>query len=979
MKESREERHQIEKQVNPYNPLALRRWACSKRTGVGKKLNRKDDHHAVKSKWHVSRNFLVESDQACFPVEGNCVRNFSRNPISSSERSASIENEFYDSQASDKSNCSPQRKRAGSPLSEAGMSDNVERSLKRNSRHFSKNCNFAHDGDCEPMFSNNTVGTAASPTESYGSPPYASLRPSKSHGTSRSNSMKLPSSKKITSSVGGQLSLTENDAAFVKKSQVHERSERDKEEVDWDSEADRGYDFMYNCAGKQSRRGDNTNEASPRRSTVLEMRRNRGSISYSGRREPVASESSQLAPECSGYDRRTKMDTSVRVGDEFVDKVDCFGLAEKEDQIPGDGIVTKTSSLIGVGETVTRFCNSVDHELHVLGRRSKAKSSCFQYKGSLSETEALTSPTDPRIDNEQEMFCADEVEDGTLGHNAEELDSEVGQGSYFTEVDPIPIPGPPGSFLPSPRDMGSDDFQGNSSLTTSRVQSSQDPLDFVDGDTSDSPISTTSTISNSTGTNQDRKFSEPLSSTGPQSVQEKIQSGLSSSAASDASVEINAALQQITGNLAESTFDRENFRVNKISLEKGPLGFKSNDDQPCCCQRKERTSQGLALNYQESPLLRRRAMASVIPATMGKQMGCSPSNRTNNAEMRSDMTDLFFLNGCANSRPEQVAIPFTKSPAGPVPLKGPPDGKGKVSGHSDCGSVSPSGSSSVLRLMGKNLMVVNRDEEASPVPPGQAQPHAQINHLTSQFPTFSSGVSPGNLPNLVYSSFHHGSAHGSVILGKVEECFDGTHSKSFRSYINPKMPPVLARGPPSFFPKQHTDGGFLASKESHEYKGDYHFPIPLHKSASKPIGASTSHKNASSALSGNKEIIIIDDLDCEADQLNAVNYSDWSRESQAVSSGISIPAAPSYNSKRQNPPLSCYQSPEQPSLLCGSPVLYNTSFHAVPSRRANASSVRWNCTPDGSGVLQRSPFHATSTPSRGLHMRSTLYNPPSLS
>ncbi|XP_062015906.1 uncharacterized protein LOC133732383 [Rosa rugosa] len=995
VKEScKEGRQQLEKQVNPYNPLALRPWACSKRTGVGKKLHRKDDHQAVKSKWHISPNFLVERDQTCMPVEGNCVRNFSGNPISSPERSASTENDFCDSHSSDKSDCSPQRKRAGSPLSEAGMSDNIERSLKRNSRQFSNHSNFAHDGDYEPMFSNTAVGTAASPAESYGSPVDASAKPSKGHGASRSNSMKFPSSKKIASSIGGQLSLTENDAAFVKKcsavkkSQVHERSEIDKEAVDWDSEGDQGYDFMYNCAGKQSRRGDNTNEASPRRSTVLQMRRNRGSISYSGRRETMASESSQLAPEHSGYDERKEMDTSGTGSDEFVAKIDCFGLTQKEDQIPGDVIITESSSLIGVGETVTRFCNPVDPELNVLGRHSKAKSSCFQYKGSLSETKALTSPTDPRINNEKDMFCADEVEDGTVGHSAEEMDSEVGQGSYFTEVDPIPIPGPPGSFLPSPRDMGSDDFQANSSLTTSRVQSSQDQLDFVDGDTSDSPISTTSTISHSTGTNQDRKFCEPLSSKGSQSVQEKIRSGMSSGAASDASVETNAAaLQQITGNLAERlTFDRENFRVNKISLEKGPLGFKSKDDQPCCCQRKERNSQGLALNYQESPLLRRRAMASVIPATMGKQMGCSPNTRTNNAEMRSDTTDMFSLNGCPTSRPEQVSIPVAKSPSVPVPLKGSPNGKGKFSSHSDSGSsVSPSASNSILRLMGKNLMVVNRDEDASPVPPGQAQPHAQMNHLTSQFPTFSSGVSPGSFQNQVYPSFHHNLAHGSVILGqdpynKMGECFDVMPSKSFRSYINPKMPPVLARGPPSLFPKQqHTDGGFLASMESKEYKGDYHFPIPLQKSASKPTGASTFHKNANSASSGNKEIIVIDDLDCEADHLNAVNYSDRLRESQAASSGILIPAASSYNSKRLNPPLSCYQSPEQPSLLCGSPVLYNTSFHAIPSRRANASPVTWNCTTDGSGVLQRSPFHATSTPSRGLHMRSTLYNPPSLS
>ncbi|XP_050368568.1 uncharacterized protein LOC126786706 [Argentina anserina] len=979
VKEScKEGRHQLKKQVNPYNPLALKSWACSKRTGVGKKLLQKDDHPAVKSKLHTSRNLLVERDETCLPVEGNCVRNFSVNSISSSERSSSTENDFSDSLSSEKSDCSPLRKRAGSPVSEAGMNEIIERSLKRNSRQFSNHSNFAHDGDYEPMLSN----TTETPTKSYGSHPDASEeQPSKGRGASRSNSMKFPSSKEI-SSVGGQLSLTENDAAFVKKhsavkkSQVHKRSEIDKDTMDWDSEDDRGYDFMYNYAGKQSRRVDNTNEASPRRSTVLQTRQNRGSMSYSGRRESVASESSQLVPVHSGYDVRKEMDAYGTVGDKFVTKVGCI-----LDQVSGEDIITESSSLIGVGKTVSRLCNPVDPEPNMLGHHSKASSS-FQYKGSLSETKALTSSTDPRINDEQDMFCADEVEDGTIRHSAKGMYSEVRQGSYFTEVDPIPIPGPPGSFLPSPRDMGSDDFHGNSSLTTSRVQSSQDQLDFVDGNTSDSPISTTSSISHSAGTYQDGKFSEPLSSKGSLSVQEKIQPGVSSGAASDASVETDAAaLQQINGHLAERlAFDRENCRLNKASLEKGPFGFKSKDDQPCCCQRKERNSQGLSLNFQESPLLRRRAMASVIPATMGKQVG-SLNSRTDNAEIRSDMTDMFSLNGCPTSRPEQVSIPFATSPFVPVPMKGSPDGKGKFSSHSDSGSsVSPSASNSVLRLMGKNLMVVNRDEDVSPIQPGQAKPHTHMNHTTSQFSTFSRGVSPGSLQNQVYPSFHHNLAHGSVIVGQdsynqMGDCFDGMPLNNFRSDSNPNVPPVFARVPPSLCRQQHTDGGFVASMESQEYKGGYHFPIPLHKSASKPIGASTFHNNASSALSGNKEIIVIDD--CEADHLNAENYSDRLRESHVASSGILIPAS-SYNSKGPHPSLPCYRSQEQPSLLCGSPVFYNTSFHAIPSRLADASPVRWNCTTDGSGLLQKSPFHAT-TPSRGLHMRSTLYNPPSLS
>ncbi|VVB16189.1 unnamed protein product [Arabis nemorensis] len=65
------------------------------------------------------------------------------------------------------------------------------------------------------------------------------------------------------------------------------------------------------------------------------------------------------------------------------------------------------------------------------------------------------------------------------------------RGSPFMEVDPIPIPGPPGSFLLSPWDMGTDatENHGNSSVITSQVQCSQDQLDFTDRNLSESPVS----------------------------------------------------------------------------------------------------------------------------------------------------------------------------------------------------------------------------------------------------------------------------------------------------------------------------------------------------------------------------------------------------------------------------------------------------------------------------------------------------------
>ncbi|CAN7038815.1 hypothetical protein BRARA_B01281 [Brassica rapa] len=61
--------------------------------------------------------------------------------------------------------------------------------------------------------------------------------------------------------------------------------------------------------------------------------------------------------------------------------------------------------------------------------------------------------------------------------------------SSFMEVDLIPIPGPPGSFLPSPWDMETDATENhvNSSVTTSQFQSSHDQLDLTDRKSSESP------------------------------------------------------------------------------------------------------------------------------------------------------------------------------------------------------------------------------------------------------------------------------------------------------------------------------------------------------------------------------------------------------------------------------------------------------------------------------------------------------------
>ncbi|XP_015881447.3 uncharacterized protein LOC107417346 isoform X1 [Ziziphus jujuba] len=974
----------VQKQVNPCNSGTLRQWVCSKRTGVAKKLNNKVCRQPVGCKWRVPQDLLVENDQSCNSLmDRSCdqvVENFSGKQISSPENSEKMENDvFYEAQVSDLGKQSPRRKRAGSPLSGANMRGNVKGSLPQMKRKLRKNNTSSNDyhmleppksaETCPTFLGNETVDICADPIDKSNFPPGVSIKQSRSCRSSRSKAMKFSSLMKNSLSVSSRVSVTESESTITNKNIM---ADVDEEIVVQSSEEDRPYDFMHNYAANQSGREDESTERSLCRNNVLEIRQKIGVLSISGRKETMVMESSQIAPECYQHDRGENIDSAV-----LVNKVD--GAAHKEVQRSIDDIVTQSSSGIAVGETVSSMSKAMDPEHKNLVDRSKTQANSLQHKGPLSEAEVLAGLPEPTFVGREDNFCADEVGNGMLVQNVhigEELDSDVAQGSSFPEVDRIPIPGPPGSFLPSPRDMGSEDFQGNSSLTTSRVQSSQDQHDFIDGDSSDSPVSATSTISNFTATRYEPKSSEPLPSVGPQLVQERVRSNLSGGSL-DSSVE-NAALAPHTTSAAAErlTFDREKLKVNKK-----PLSFKS-DDQPCCCQRKERASQGVTLSYQDSQLLRRRAMASIMMPAMERQLSRDMNTRSNNSEVRSE-----------TSKSHNVVLPVMKCPGSPNPSRDSADAGLKFSGRSDCDSVSPSSSNSILRLMGKNLMVVNRDEDES-MPLGQAQPHSQINHLTSQLPPYS-GVSPSNIQNQVYHSFLPNIAQGSVILGQnplisEERCFDARFPINFRTHAGPKTASMLSQGPGSLFSNQHMDGGFMALIEPHDYKSDYNIAAPQSKSKNRPAGAFANHmervitipdsqqKNAPSAANSNKEIIIIDDVpESEADNSTSevVRHSGGLvGENYVVSSGTLMPNC---NSSMRPNTLSCCPSPYDPPLQSEPPVLsHNTNFHAVPPRRANASHARWSCTPEGSVVLQQRSFVAAS--SSKAQLRPALYNSPGL-
>ncbi|KAK9269741.1 hypothetical protein L1049_001519 [Liquidambar formosana] len=769
----------------------------------------------------------------------------------------------------------------------------------------------------------------------------------------------------------------------------------DEEVAAWPFKMDERYDLMQNHTENHSGTEKTIHKGSLSRSSVQEIGQERGAISIYRREEAMALKSSRGAAKCLGHIVGDNTDSAVGFNDYFAGEYDGLQSARK---FQGDDIVIEQSSNMDVVGTVMSLSRSTDPDT-----QSDSLQSFEEYEGPLCGAESPAVATEPGLGDGREMFCVDEVGNDIIEQNAHmgaDLDSKVGEGNSFPEIDPIPIPGPPGSFLPSPGDMGSEDFQGNSSLTTSRVHSSQDQHDFLDGDSSDSPISATSSVSNSTAARSDLKYSEKLLSVGPRAVQDKIRSGFSGTIIEP--VVENAAAVMQTANMGADRviFGKEGLKVNVISSEKGSIKFKD-DDQPCCCSRKERVSHGVALNYQESQLLRRRTMASMTLPAMGKQMGCNTNTRPNNLNTRPE---IFSLSNCPSSGSEKVVLPVMKSTAGPIAAKGSSDAApaglvaAKISSDAavkfpircDSDSASPSASNAILRLMGKNLMVMNKDEDSS-LHLREAQPGASDNCPNAPLLNISR-VSPGNIQNQDYHSFHHiVSPQGCVNFGQdshiaVGQCFDVRLSNGFRSQVNSLTPETPTQGQSGILP--HMCSGLAASMELREYKSEYNLqtqPTPKNR-----LDASSTYniekvirtpdpkcRNADSAANPIKEIIIIDDApESEADStIDDAKYTKGLRRNQVFSAGISIIAAPDYSSSHVNP-YSCYQT-QDPSPLGELQMVQNTSFHAPHTKRANTSPFKWSCTSDGSGVLQRGPLLASS--SSASHLRSALYYSPSLS
>ncbi|KAF5781347.1 hypothetical protein HanXRQr2_Chr11g0482461 [Helianthus annuus] len=163
----------------------------------------------------------------------------------------------------------------------------------------------------------------------------------------------------------------------------------------------------------------------------------------------------------------------------------------------------------------------------------------------------LSSSFDPEFSNQE---CIELYQDQICSTNRAPNDVDQ-QENYFQEVDPIPIPGPPGSFLPA---SPGGEMVSEEPVQETRVHSSENQRhhDTIDRDSmSNSPVSTVSNSRSSCG--KDEMYTKPYFN-GDTGVTETVQSHSS---------------------------------------------FKN--DQPCCCSRKE-----AVLNYQDSYIVRKQPTES---------------------------------------------------------------------------------------------------------------------------------------------------------------------------------------------------------------------------------------------------------------------------------------------------------------------------------------------------------------------------------
>ncbi|GAB4845836.1 hypothetical protein Ancab_024840 [Ancistrocladus abbreviatus] len=654
--------------------LTQRKWACSKTTGLLKKSKAKDGPQHSKYKFPLMEDLPAESDPLYFggglTVKSHTVRDSGSPercgfPAKTSRRKdvPSHRAEFNDM------NNPLGRKRGGGLLLRDSLCNNAESFLQPSilvTSHF-RGVNVSEDEAAIDIHAGALEISNASGTSSQGFHAFSSKGVTL---PSLRENVCLPSQ---TSNPACQFNPSRQGSALMKCS-VNKVGE---ELAAWPAEVLLRSDSVPDCDVNSHEESKISNSLGRRSSLKIRARRGLGSIYLKG--NAMTSEVPQSAHCFRGPGEVGKNDCSDRATDEIQG---CIESVVRE--IPNDGLVFVTDTSSGAAKNLSRSSGT---ELCKLSNVNDSLLTTRQfneeYQGHIFRDEASTPLVRPSSSNDPVMFSAGETGISLVEPEIADTDSKLGQGSFLV-VDTIPIPGPPGSYLPSPRDMESEVLQGNSSLTTSRIHCSCDPCEIADGDSSDIPVSALSTVSNFMETKSVLNNSELCVQ--PHSVQDMVCSGFPSSGHSPENV---STFSQAESEDNEMVMLGEDGTQGGIMLQlEGALREHSNN-QPCSCSWKER------IHYQESLLLKQQWITSISLPTIAKQKGPEFDTAANNVMARetSSVTD------CSETTDERAAHSAAIPPRATTPAAIAADASNNLSP-----------STLVLRLMGKNLMVVNNVE-----------------------------------------------------------------------------------------------------------------------------------------------------------------------------------------------------------------------------------------------------------------------------
>ncbi|KAG9136523.1 hypothetical protein Leryth_014369 [Lithospermum erythrorhizon] len=361
-----------------------------------------------------------------------------------------------------------------------------------------------------------------------------------------------------------------------------------------------------------------------------------------------------------------------------------------------DVIVDEETCNIPLFETSEGLCKSLDVQCPEVAGHLDVQSDSSGYMklcdGTSLGTEDARYPVESVLNGKEKMSYIDEDGKSIFGQNVHamtELLPNDGSDSYYAEVDLIPIPGPPGSFLPSP---SPDEFHGNSAPTSSQDQSSENHREFADRDSSDSP-SPTSTISNSDIGKFDSSLNEKLPFR--YSTQDVMRSSVSDVTGGTM---VNKISPDPSASFAGEGHDPVQPKVDLLYTEMAtPL---LQNDQPCSCSLEDVAVLSPAvLNYQGSSLLSWPTMPPIPESRFNTQVNSDETRRAKNCNSMLNVPYSGHISGELHYS--------TGDPLRPIPHKACTDSGVRFT---DGETLSPPTSNPVFRLMGKDLMVFKKDE-----------------------------------------------------------------------------------------------------------------------------------------------------------------------------------------------------------------------------------------------------------------------------